>query len=36
MGIIVDEMKTYEIQKDLIRRSTFTKIFLKKYVNYFN
>jgi len=32
MAIIVDELKTYEVQKDLVRKSSFLKTFLKKYV----
>ncbi len=32
MAVIVEEMKSYEVQKDLIRKSHFVKIFMKKNV----
>jgi hypothetical protein len=33
LRILLDELKTYEINHNLIRTSTFLEIFIKKYVN---
>jgi len=35
LRILLDELKTYEINYNIIRTSTFLEIFIKKYVIYF-
>ena len=35
LKILLDELKTYEINPNLIRTSTFLEIFIKKYVKKF-